>query len=119
MPEILLHMCPRREWERSVAAGVHAPASLAEQGFVHLSSPDQVHLPANRLYAGRDDILLLEIDAARVGATVRWEPGVPGDPESMRFPHLYGPLPIDAVVRTRKYLPGEDGVFARAGSVGD
>jgi uncharacterized protein (DUF952 family) len=34
---------------------------------------------------------------------VRFEPGVPGDPASMRFPHLYGPLPVTAVVRTVRW----------------
>ena len=43
---------------------------------------------------------------------VQWEPGVPTDPESMRFPHLYGPLPLAAVVEVTAFLPGPDGSFA-------
>jgi uncharacterized protein (DUF952 family) len=80
-------------------------------GFVHLSAQLQVHLPANRLFAGRRDMLLLYVDPDRLGAPVRWEPGVPTDPESMLFPHLYGPLPTAAVVEVRPYLPGPDGLF--------
>jgi uncharacterized protein (DUF952 family) len=56
--------------------------------------------------------VLLYLDPDRLGAPVRWEPGVPGDPASMLFPHLYGPLLVDAVVDVRPYRPGPDGRFA-------
>ena len=107
----LLHICPTADWEAAQRVGEHRPDSLGEVGFVHLSSPAQVHLPANRLYRGRRDLLLLHIDPALVNAPVRWEPGVATDPTSMRFPHLYGPLPVSAVTAVTKYRPGPDGHF--------
>jgi uncharacterized protein (DUF952 family) len=109
--EVLLHICTAAEWGAARAAGAVAPPSLAEVGFVHLSTPEQVALPANRLFRGRPDLLLLVLDPARIGVEVRWEPGVPGDPESMRFPHAYGPVPTTAVTATLPYLPGSDGRF--------
>jgi uncharacterized protein (DUF952 family) len=112
-PHQLVHLCTAQEWERARAAGERRPPSLEASGFVHLSSPEQVHLPANRLYPGRTDMLLLTLDASMLGAPVRWEPGVPGDPEAMTFPHLYGPLPASAVTSVTAYLPGEDGTFAK------
>ncbi|MDQ2723663.1 MAG: DUF952 domain-containing protein [Actinomycetota bacterium] len=81
-------------------------------GFVHLSTPEQVHLPANRLYPGRRDMLLLCVDPARLSSELRWEHGVPADPSAMRFPHLYGPLPATAVIAVLDYLPSIDGTFA-------
>lgn len=108
----LVHLCADHEWQQSSAAGEHRPPSLAEVGFIHLSSPEQVHLPANRLYAGRTDLVLLSIDSTRVTDPVRWEPGVPTDPASMLFPHLYGPLPAAAVTGVTRYLPGADGSFS-------
>jgi uncharacterized protein (DUF952 family)/GNAT superfamily N-acetyltransferase len=96
--EVLLHLTTPAEWRAALAAGALVPPSLAEAGFVHLSTPDQVHLPAGRLFPGRRDVVLLVVDPARLTAPVRAEPGVPGDPASMRFPHLYGPLPASAVV---------------------
>ena len=56
--------------------------------------------------------MLLHVDTDRLTAPVRWEPGVPTDPESMLFPHLYGPLPVEAVTSVTLYLPGADGRFS-------
>lgn len=112
--DVLLHMCTAEEWESAMAAGVVAPPSLQEQGFVHLSTPQQVHLPANRLFRGRRDIVVLFVDPSRLDARLEWEPGVPADPDSMQFPHAYGPIPLTAIVDIRPYLPGDDGVFVAA-----
>jgi uncharacterized protein (DUF952 family) len=114
----LVHLCTQQEWERARATGERRPPSLEDSGFVHLSSPEQVHLPANRLFAGRTDMLLLTLDASLLGSPVRWEPGVPGDPEAMTFPHLYGPLPARAVTSVTTYLPDEAGLFAQIGHSG-
>jgi len=118
---LLLHLTTPAEWRAALEAGAVTPPSLAEVGFVHLSSPDQVHLPAERLFAGRRDVVLLVVDPTRLTDPVRLEPGVPGDPASMRFPHLYGPLPTSAVVAvlpwrsgTAPVSPGPADAVARA-----
>ncbi|SEH83898.1 Uncharacterized conserved protein, DUF952 family [Mycolicibacterium rutilum] len=111
-PPVLVHLCSKDEWRAALADGEHRPVSLTANGFVHLSTPEQVHLPANRLYAGRTDLVLLRIDSARLSSPIRWEAGVPTDPAEMVFPHLYGPLPTAAVIRVTSYLPGADGRFA-------
>lgn len=108
---VLLHLCSEADWRAARQVGEHRPESLDAVGFVHLSAPEQVHLPADRLYGGRTDLVLLHIDPTRLSDEVRWEPGVPTDPEAMRFPHLYGPLPVAAVLRVTPYLPGPDGSF--------
>ena len=108
---MLVHICAEDDWRLAEDRGEHRPGSLDEVGFIHLSAPEQVHLPANRLYAGRTDLVLLRIDPDRLAAPVRWEPGVPTDPESMVFPHLYGPLPVAAVTSVTPYPPGADGSF--------
>lgn len=111
-PAVLVHLCSAQEWSCAHTRGELRPESLHSQGFVHLSAPGQVHLPANRLYRGRTDLMLLHIDPARLASPVRWEPGVPADPEAMLFPHLYGPLPLDAVIDVADYRPGPDGGFS-------
>lgn len=109
---VLVHLCSKEEWRCAQTRGEHRPESLDASGFVHLSTPEQVHLPANRLYAGRTDLVLLRVDPARLSSPVRWETGVPTDPVGMVFPHLYGPLPITAVISVTPYPPGADGRFA-------
>lgn len=95
---------------RAAAGEVTAP-SLHTEGFVHCSDPGTVHLPANRLYAGRDDLILLRIDPALLPAgALRWEPGEPGREASVVwFPHVYGPIPVGAVIAAAPYRAGPDG----------
>jgi uncharacterized protein (DUF952 family) len=113
-PAVLVHLCGADEWSRVRSRGSIRPESGSSSGqapFIHLSTLEQVHLPANRFYRGRDDLLLLHIDPAALDSPVRWESGVATDPESMLFPHLYGPLPVRAVIRVTAYLPTPDGTF--------
>jgi uncharacterized protein (DUF952 family) len=109
---VLVHLCTGAEWAAMRAAGQRSAAAAGGGEFVHLSAPRQVHLPANRLFAGRHDLVLLWLDPGRLAAPVRWEPGVADDPAAMLFPHLYGPIPAAAVVRVSDYRPEADGSFA-------
>jgi uncharacterized protein (DUF952 family) len=108
---VILHIIARADWVAARAAGAVRPPSLAEVGFVHCSDPGTVHLPAGRLYAGRRDLLLLELDPARLGAEVRWEPGDEAVPESPWYPHVYGPLDVSAVVAVHDFPPAAGGGF--------
>jgi uncharacterized protein (DUF952 family) len=113
-PAVLAHLCSEEEWARARSKGeirAEPNDSSAQRAFIHLSTLEQVHLPANRLFRGRTDLVLLHIDAAALESPVRWEPGVPSDPEAMLFPHLYGPLPAGAVIKVTPYRPGPDGDF--------
>lgn len=112
----LVHMCGAEEWLHARHHGCITPQPGAE--FIHLSTPEQVHLPSNRLFHGRPDLVLLHIDPAALQSPVRWEPGVPTDPASMLFPHLYGPLPVQAVVGVTAYRPGPDGTFGSVSGLG-
>jgi uncharacterized protein (DUF952 family) len=114
-PAVLVHLVPSDEWSSARIRGELRPESLSSAGFVHLSTPEQVHLPANRLYRGRHDLVLLHIDPAGLDAPIRWESGVAADPESMLFPHLYGALPVSAVIKVTSYRPGADGNFSPVG----
>ena len=110
---MILHLCTREELAAARAEGARRPPSLDEVGFVHCSDPGTVHLPASRLYAGRDDVVVLVVDPARLaahGVPVRWEPGVgpqgTEDPRGPWFPHAYGALPMDAVVAVHDLVRG-------------
>ena len=110
-PAVLVHLCPTDDWSSAQAHGELRPESLASVGFVHLSTPEQVHLPANRLYRGREDLVLLHVDPNHLDSPIRWELGIATDPESMLFPHLYGALPVGAVINVTSYRPSADGSF--------
>jgi uncharacterized protein (DUF952 family) len=92
----LLHMTTAAEW-----AGGRIEAAPGED-FVHLSRPEQLHVPANAFYAGRRDLILLVVDPARLVDEVKEEGG---------FPHLYGPLLADAVVDVLPFPADDDGSF--------
>ncbi len=108
----LLHIIGREEWAAALAAGTpHRAPDQDEVGFLHLSTPELVLIPANSFYAGRDDLVLLVVDPDRLRAEVRFEEGVPPSGD-LRFPHLYGPLDLDAVVAVVDFPRGEDGRFS-------
>lgn len=102
----ILHICPRRDWERATQEGEYAAASLASEGFIHCSTPDQVVKTANRFYRGRQGLVLLVIDAHRVTADIRYEAA-----DANLFPHVYGPINLKAVTRTQELVPDADGAF--------
>jgi len=63
-------------------------------GYIHLSAATQVEGTLHKHYAGQEDLLLVAIDPGRLGPGLKWEPSRDGE----LFPHLYGPLPLDAVL---------------------
>ena len=108
----IFHFCPRTRWQAALAEGEYAADSLSTEGFIHCSDAAQVHLPANALAHGRTDLVLLEIDEARLAEPPRYEPGDPTQPDGPRFPHVYAPIPVAAVVAVHEFQPGPDGTFA-------
>jgi uncharacterized protein (DUF952 family) len=95
LPDVkpLFHITTRAAWEHARHAGEYRPASLASEGFIHLSTEAQWRATLDRFYRGVPDLVLLRIDPSRVRAELRYEPA-DGD----AFPHLYGPLESDAVL---------------------
>ncbi len=108
---MIFHICSDDEWQRARVAGRYAPEALAADGFVHCSDPGTVHLPANHLYAGRTDLVLLQIDPSRLTAPVRWEPGSADDAAGPWFPHIYGVVEVAAVVAVHPFRPNSGGGF--------
>lgn len=105
--EPILHITGRAQWEAARAAGAYRGDTLDSTGFIHCSLPRQVLHVANRFYRGTAGLVLLVIDRARVASPVRDE-----DSEGDLFPHIYGALNLDAVVRAVDFRPRADGTFA-------
>ena len=70
-----------------------APVDLAD-GYIHLSTFDQLTETVDKHFAGQDDLHVAEVDLEALGDAVRWEPSRGGQ----LFPHLYAPLTLDVVV---------------------
>jgi uncharacterized protein (DUF952 family) len=94
MNKTVYHMCHRKEWQAAQAGGAYGGSSqdLAD-GFIHFSTAAQLEASAARHRAGQDGLVLLEVAAAALGESLRWEPARGG----ALFPHLYGSLPVTAV----------------------
>jgi uncharacterized protein (DUF952 family) len=104
---MIYHFCPAASWAAAREAGVYTADTLATEGFIHLSRAEQVPVPANALARGRLDLVLLAVDEARLPPALRYEDGGDGT----LYPHLYAPLPLDAVVAVYDFPPGPDGTF--------
>jgi len=115
------HLVPRAEWQAACARGVYAPASLETHGFIHCSTRAQVAETANRWLRGQRDLLLLEIDPRQATADLRFEPPVrpSGERPGERFPHLYGPLNLEAVTRVVEFPCQPDGSFHLPEALGE
>ncbi|ODN69107.1 DUF952 domain-containing protein [Methylobrevis pamukkalensis] len=105
----------RALWAQAEAAGRFdgAPVDLAD-GYIHFSTAAQVEETAAKHFSGRNDLLLVTVDPARLGAALTFEPSRGG----ALFPHLYAPLPFSAVTDVRPLPLGGDGrhVFPPLGS---
>jgi uncharacterized protein (DUF952 family) len=98
-------ICGQAEWRAAEAAGTFRGSPVdARDGFIHFSGAAQVIETATRHFAGQTDLVLVAVDAAALGAALRWERSRHDD----LFPHLYATLPLSAV-RWTKSLPDEVG----------
>lgn len=107
----ILHIAEERDWQAALEADAYHVLSLETQGFIHFSSPSQVLRVADAYYAGRRDMVLLVVDTDALTADLRYEAS-DDENTSEQFPHLYGPLNLDAVTQVLAFQPEPDGTFA-------
>lgn len=70
-----------------------APVDLAD-GYIHLSTFEQLTETVDKHFAGQDDLHVAEVDLEALGDVVKWEESRGGQ----LFPHVYGPLTLEVVV---------------------
>ena len=94
---MIFHVTDKITWEAALEKGFFEVPSLLTEGFIHTSKAEQVAGVLQRYYAGRSDLLLLHIDEIKLTSPLKYElaPSV-----NQIFPHIFGPLNIDAVVKT-------------------
>ena len=103
----IFHLLGRNDWAEACAAGIYEPPSLEREGFIHFSTDRQLLGSAELFFAGRDDVLVLSVDARRFGTALEFERADDG----RLFPHLYCPLDVDAVIEAVALPLDSDGRF--------
>jgi uncharacterized protein (DUF952 family) len=104
MNENIFHITTREAWDAAQAQGQYTASSLTNEGFIHCSTREQVLPVAEKFYRGQAGLILLVIDSARLTSGLKWEPPFDGAPPAgvsaaEMFPHIYGPINLDAVLQ--------------------
>jgi uncharacterized protein (DUF952 family) len=114
---LILHLLAERDWSAiPLGSAAYAPASIASEGFVHCTDGDAVLLGvANAFYVSAPgEHLVLTLDEDLLTSAVVREAPSPAPPpghDVVLFPHVYGPLDLDAVVEVRRLVRDDDGRF--------
>jgi len=113
---MIYHITSRHEWTVAQANGEYIAPSLSTEGFIHCSKLSQVLPVANNFYKGQSDLILLMIDESLLSSTLKWEPPSGGAPppgvaEGDMFPHIYGAINLNAVIKAVDLESMSDGTF--------
>jgi uncharacterized protein (DUF952 family) len=103
---VILHITTAADWERAERDGEYRAATLHSEGFMHASTREQVLFVANDRFRGHNDLVLLVIEPGRLRSDLLWELSEPDFPP---FPHVYGPVNLDAVCEVLAFPEGPDG----------
>ena|SRR5688572_137474 len=105
---LITHFTPRYHWENMRESDAFRVPSLETQGFIHCSTPEQVIPVANFIAKDWDDLVLLWIDEDMVTSPIVYENLEGGD---KLFPHIYGPLNHEAVIKVSDFMKNERGEY--------
>lgn len=102
---ITYHLVPKAYFEAQNPDVGYLPARFAEEGFIHCTDGElMLSRKAVQYYAQlQDELLILFIDRAKLSAPVRYD-----DPEHL-FPHIYGPVNRDAIVKVSRMVRDRKG----------
>jgi uncharacterized protein (DUF952 family) len=107
MNQHVYKVCGRAEWEAARARGAYEGSpDDARDGFIHLSTAEQLAGTLAKHFAGRDDLLLIAFEAAKMGPSLKWEASRGG----ALFPHFYGPLDVSAALSVEPLARNSEGL---------
>jgi len=111
---MIFHITTRSAWSDAQENGRYTADSLRIEGFIHCSTLSQVLPVADKFYKGEATLILLMIEPALLSSDLKWEapsggPPPPGVSEGDRFPHIYGPINLDAVVKVLDFIRDPNG----------
>jgi uncharacterized protein (DUF952 family) len=103
-----LHLVPEPVWQTHQGAATYTPERYEEDGFIHCTDGEMNLLRVGDAFYRNDErpYLVLVIDTDRLQAPVRYD-----DPAQI-YPHIYGPINLDAVVEVRRVIRLADGSFS-------
>ena len=104
----IFHIAKISDWEAAKQEGLYKTPSLEKDGFIHCSLAHQIPPVANFNFKGQQGLVLLEIAEDKLLHKVKFEDLYN---EGKEYPHLYGPLNVDAVLRAASFSPQADGTF--------
>ena len=93
---MIYHILSSNSWQKVRDINSYKPEGFSKEGFIHCSKRDQIVAVANRYYQGQSDLIILEIDEDKLDSRVVFENL---DGKNELFPHIYGHLNINSVVR--------------------
>lgn len=102
----IVHALSRADWQSFQEHGEYRPSSLDTQGFVHCSKPGQIVVVADVNHADSAELVLLLLDESSLDSPVRYETSEDGE---SAYPHVYGPLTLDAVLDSFPFVQDETG----------
>ena len=113
---MIFHITSRKAWFEAEMNGEYHVESLATEGFIHCSTLAQVLPVAENFYKGQSGLVLLVIEPTFLSSDVKWEPpsdGIPpeGVPTGDSFPHIYGPINLNAVIKVLDLEQNTSGTF--------
>jgi len=103
---MIYHIAGKEILKGIISTGIYSPKGLKNEGFIHCSTKEQVVKVANRFYAIQKDLILLEIEENNLQSNIVYE-NLEGGREL--FPHIYGPIPLDAINGMAVLMQGENG----------
>ena len=103
-PTLAYKIIDAADWDAAQVAGAYAGSAVdLADGYIHMSTADQLGETAAKHYAGRTGLVLLTVDLEALGPDLVWEPSRGG----AMFPHIYGELPVAAVVEATPFTAPE------------
>jgi len=105
---MIYHITNPAAWKKGQTEGRYIPEGFEQDGFIHCSKMDQIAGVGQRYYAGQTGLLILGINPDKLTSKLVFENLIGG---AELFPHVYGPLNLDAVESTAEFGQKTDGSF--------
>lgn len=95
---MIYHLTPKKNWDAALIQGFYDAPSLYSEGFIHCSVKEQVHATLERYFKDQSEILLLTIEESKLQYNLQYDFSISLNQD---FPHIYGPINIDAVTEVQ------------------